>query len=432
MSSLSGPKDTVMNMKKITIWITEKLVPFGNKVANNKYLSSLSESMMLVTPLIIVGSFACLIANLNLGFWQNFLSQVPALFNALNEIQAWTLNMIGVFVCIVLAYKVSQKLKIEPLVSAIVALAVFFILTPAVINESIAHEWLGYKGMITGIILGMIVPSELSWFEKHNLTIKMPDSVPEFVQTSFTSLIPVTLVIILASIVNEICLSFGGATFPEIIYRTLQIPFTYTSSSLLGTVVFMFGCCLFMAIGIHANTLLYVIFPIYMANGAENLAAIQQGMQPTNIVTSSFFMHIVIGSVGCILPLVVLMATKAVKSERLQSIGRLALVPACFNISEPVLFGAPILFNPVLIIPYIGTSCLNVIIGYLLIYSGIMPPLSGVEVAFSVPVVLSGFLAQGWQFALLQIGLFFLDMAIYYPFLKAYDNTLVKEEMSHE
>ena len=170
---------------------------------------------------------------------------------------------------------------------------------------------------------------------------------------------------------------------------------------------------------------------MYVANGAANLQAYQAKEALPNIVTSSWFMHIVIGGVGCVLPLIVLLAFFA-KSKRLKSVGKIALIPNIFNISEPVLFGAPILFNPILMIPYIATSVLNVFIGYMAIAVNLVPRMTGVEVVWSMPVVLSGFLSQGWQFALLQVILFFIDLLIYYPFVKTYDRMLLQEEAENE
>lgn len=414
-------------MNKIMEKLQQNLVPIAKKIAANKYLSSLSETMMIVLPLIMVGSFACLFANVNIPFYQEFLNQHTGLLNAFASAQCFTVNLIAVYVLIVLAYKVSKKLDIEALTTMIATLAIFLMLTPSELNVSLSQEWLGYKGMITGIILGMIIPRTIKLIKDKKLVIKMPESVPEFVSDSFSSLIPILIVVVIAQIINFIAIASGQGSVHQIIYTVLQIPFQHLSSSLPGIIIIMFACTLFMSLGVHANTILYVVFPMYVANGAANLAAYQAKEALPNIVTSSWFIHIVIGGVGCVLPLIVLLAFFA-KSERLKSVGKIALIPNIFNISEPVLFGAPILFNPILMIPYIFTSVFNVIVGYVAIAIQLVPRMTGVEVVWSMPVVLSGFLSQGWQFALLQVILFFADLAIWYPFVKTYDNIVLQEE----
>lgn len=414
-------------MNKLTALLQEKLVPFATKMAANKYLKALSETMMTVLPLIMVGSFATLFANINIDVYQRFLESNQGLVNALANIQSFTVNLIAIYVLVILAFKVSKNLKIDPYTTAIATVAVFFMLTPGELNISISQEWLSYKGMITGIIIGMVVPRFIQLVKDKRIIIKMPESVPTFVSDSFSSLIPIILLVIITQIINAIAIQTNQGSVHQFIYAVLQTPFQNLSSSLPGAIIIMLACTLFMSLGVHANTILYVIFPMYLANGAANLEAYQSNLPLPNIVTSSWFMHIVIGGVGCILPLVILLAFVA-KSERLKSVGKIAIIPSIFNISEPVLFGAPILFNPVLMIPYMTTSVLNVIIGYVAIAINIVPRLTGVEVVWSMPAVLSGFLAQGWQFALLQIILFVIDLAIWYPFVKVYDKSLLDEE----
>lgn len=414
-------------MNKFMNMLQKHLMPFAQKLSTNMYLSSLTETMITVLPLIMVGSFACLFANVNIEVWQQFLAQHSDILMIFNKVQSYTVNLIAIYVLIVLSYKISKKHGLEAIAVSILSVAVFILLTPSEVNVSISQDWLGYKGMITGILLGMLVPTLMKAIKNKNLVIKMPDSVPDYVAESFSSLIPVILIIVGTEIIDFVMVATGQGSLHQMIYNVLQIPFQHLSSSLAGTMIFMFACALMMPLGIHANTILYVIFPIYLANGAANLAAYQANEPLPNIVTSTWFMHIVPGSIGCVLPLILLLVTVA-KSERLKSVGRISLIPNLFNISEPVLFGAPILFNPVLMIPYITCSVLNVFLGYILMYFNIVPRLNGVEVVWSMPIVLSGVLAQGWQFALLQIVLVIIDLLIYYPFVKTYDNTLLEEE----
>ncbi len=418
-------------MDKIMNSLQTHLVPVAKKIAANRYLSALSETMMIVLPLIMVGSFACLFANINIPAYLAFLNSQPILLNALTSTQAFTVNLIAIYVVVILGYKVAKKLEIEPLTTTIAVLAIFVMLIPAELNVSIPWEWLGYKGMITGILVGMFIPTMIKWIKDKKLIIKMPESVPEFVSDSFSSLIPIALVVIFAQVINAVVVIAGQGSVHQFIYTVLQIPFQHLTSSLPGAMIIMFACALFMSLGVHANTILYVVFPMYVANGAANLQAYQAKEALPNIVTSSWFMHIVPGSIGCVLPLIVLLAFFA-KSKRLKSVGKIALIPNIFNISEPVLFGAPILFNPILMIPYIATSVLNVFIGYMAIAVNLVPRMTGVEVVWSMPVVLSGFLSQGWQFALLQVILFFIDLLIYYPFVKTYDRMLLQEEDENE
>lgn len=414
-------------MNKIMNFLKERVTPIAGKLSSNNFLAALNETMVTILPIIIVGSFAALFAFIEIDAWQSFLQSNPTVAWMFMNTQSLTVNLIALYVVSVLTYKYAKKLDLDGISTSITGIATFLLVTPTETYVAIPEQWLGHTGMISAIIIGLVVPHIMGFFVKRKIGLKMPDSVPQFVQISFSSLIPVGLILIGSQVLATLMALTTHGSIHQFIYSILQVPFQNIGSSLPGVLIVMFAVTLFMFMGIHGNTVYMVVLPLYMANNAANLAASQAREALPHIVTSSWVYAMIVGGLGCVLPFVILLAFKA-KSKRLKSVGRISIVPAIFNITEPVLFGTPILFNPMLLIPYLICPLFNVTVGYVLTAINIIPRVTGVEVIWSVPSVISGFLSQGWQLALLQFGLLIINLLIYYPFFKMYDNMICEEE----
>lgn len=182
-----------------------------------------------------------------------------------------------------------------------------------------------------------------------------------------------------------------------------------------------------MFCGIHGNAIFSIISPLTMNASAENLSALAAGSPLPNIIIDSFSVLCQPGGIGCTFGLAFLMAFAA-KSKRMKTLGRLSIVPAIFGINEPLLFGIPIMLNPLLFIPYVLNPIICTSLSYISIALGITPRLTGTTVNWTMPQIVSGFLAQGIPTAILQVVLIAITTLIWFPFFRIVDRQIVKEE----
>lgn len=293
--------------------------------------------------------------------------------------------------------------------------------------------------MIAAIISGLLVGWIYSIFLKKNITIKMPAGVPEGVSSAFTALIPGMVLVSGATLIYAIFKLGFGITPVEWIYQVLQLPLQGLTDSFGGVIAMGFVIPFFWFFGIHGSTLIGdgIMGPLLLANSAANQAILDAGLELTlanggHIVTKQFLDQcmVVTGS-GITIGLVVYMAFFA-RSKQLKEIGKLGLIPSLFNVNEPVLFGTPIVLNPMLAVPFMIMPILAGSIQYLAIYLGLCPMYGGVVVPWTTPAVISGFLVGGWKTALLQLVILVLSFFVYLPFIRAVDKKNMEQEMLTE
>ena len=409
----------INNLQKI-------LLPFANKLNSNKFLNSLGSTFQLLLPVVIIGSFAVLFAFLDVPFWQNFVTStgLQAIFML---VQSITLSIIGLYVVVVFPLKYGEKLGVNPISCAVLSLIAFLILTPTELYTSIPTEWLGYPGLFGALIICGLVCNFLKFCIDKKIYIRMPQGVPQLIEDAFASLVPAILITIIAVILSKLIALTTFGNFHNIIYTLIQAPLQGFGLSLPAYLVMQIVCTLLMFTGIHGNTVMSLYTPITMAASAENLAAFASGTSLPNIITSSFAVMCQPGGIGATFGLAFMLAFVA-KSQRLKTLGKMSIVPAIFGINEPLIFGIPILLNPLLFIPYVLGPIWCTVVSYLAIAIGIVPRFTGVEVNWTMPQVISGFIAQGWPTALLQIFNILVTSLIWFPFFKLVDKQIASEE----
>ena len=403
------------------------LVPVADKISGNKFMSSLGQTFQLLLPIIMIGSFACLGAFLDIPAWQTFVTSTGLQF-ILMTIQSLTLSIIALYVVIVLPFQYGQKLEINPVSSAVISLMAFFMMTPHELYTSIPTQWLGYPGLFGAMIVGGLVPQFIRFLVTKKIYIHMPKGVPPIVEDSFASLVPCLFVLIITAILSQIFARTTFGSFHNIIYTLIQTPLKGIGLSLPAYLIMQILCTLLMFCGIHGNTIFATFIPITMAASAENLAALAAGQPLPNIITGSFSVFCQPGGIGATFGLAFLLMFRA-KSKRLRTLGKLSIVPAIFGINEPLIFGIPILLNPLLFIPYVLNPIICTVVSYISIATGIIPRLSGTEVNWTMPQFVSGFLAQGPQAMIMQIVLVTITTLIWIPFFRIVDKQIAAEEI---
>jgi len=417
-------------VEKFIAKLQERLMPLATKLSGNMFLNSLGQTFQLLLPIIMIGSFAVLGAFLDIPAWQSFV-QATGLQLILMTIQSLTLSLIALYVVLVLPFQYAQKLKINPITAAVLSLMAFLLLTPHELYTAIPTEWLDFSGLFGAMIVGGLVPRFIKFLLDKKIYIRMPKGVPTIVEDSFASLVPALLVMVISVVVAKLIALTSFGNFHNVVYTIIQTPLQGFGLTLPAYLVMQILCTLLMFVGIHGNAIFSAFTPMTMAASAENLAALAAGQALPNIITGSFSVFCQPGGIGGTFGLAFLLAFLA-KSKRLKTLGKMSIVPAIFGINEPLIFGIPILLNPLLFIPYVLSPIVCTVLSYFSIALGIVPRLTGTEVNWTMPQIVSGFLAQGWQAALLQIVLIVITTLIWLPFFKMVDNQIYKEELEAE
>lgn len=407
---------------------------------NTKAIRGLKDGLLYSMPMMIIGSIFLLLANFPytpVADWLGAAGITPVL----NQVFESTFNIMALIASIGIAYTYVKNEGYNGMPAGVISLCTYLLFQPSQVTNQeganvgvIFKTWTGGQGMIGAIIIGLIVGWIYTVFLKKNITIKMPDGVPEGVAASFTALIPGAVVIIAASIVYAIVKNMFDTTPMEWIYKTIQIPLQGLTDSFGGVVAMGFLIPFFWFFGIHGSTLVGGIMgPLLSANSAANQAILDSGRELNlanggHIVTQQFLdQFMTVTGAGITIGLVIYLTFFA-KSNQCRQVGRLGIGPACFNINEPVLFGTPVVLNPIMAIPFMIMPVLSGTIQYLAIYTGLCPMYKGILVPWTCPPIISGFLIGGWRTALLQVGILALSFFVYLPFIRVIDKMYEKQE----
>ena len=435
-------------------FVNKHILPPVMKFVNTKAIRALRDGMLLSLPFIMVGSLFLLLASFPVPSVAQWMDQT-GLTRFWNQAYNASFGIVAVFAVVGIAYTWAKNDKVDPLPAGMTAFVGFLIImnpTTAVIDGSktiissakapsllsgfIDRTWLGGQGMIAAIIIGMITGWIYSWFVKNKITIKLPDQVPPAVAGSFVALIPAAVLTALWLAVYAFFDKVAGTTLTEWIYHTIQTPLQGLSDSFGGILIMTLLVPFFWFFGVHGSTLVGgIVGPILSANALQNAAIFKKygyvdAAHGGHIVIQGLFDQFsTVTGAGMTIGLVVFMTFFA-KSQQMKGIGKLALVPGIFNINEPVLFGVPLVLNPLLAVPFFIMPPLSAGSTYLLIKAGILPYLNGVQVPWTTPPVISGFLIGGWKVAIWQAIILIVSFFLYLPFARKYDNMLYAQEQS--
>lgn len=424
-----------MNNSKFMNVLENILLPIADKLNNNRYLTALRDGFMLALPLIIFGSIFVVIANF--PFLDRLLSEeaYTAYQNALGPASAATLSIMGLFVIIGIGHKLTQQYELEGIYGGVVALAAFLILTPQILEDVsgvIPTSSLGAEGLFLGIFTAFTAAELYRYFVQKNWTIKMPPGVPEAVSRSFSALIPIAMTLTIFLVIRIIFSYTPFETVQNFIYTVIQQPLTALGSGLPATIVAVIMIQLFWFFGLHGQIIVNSVFdPIWYALNDQNLHAFQAGAELPNVITKQFVDTFLVGMGGSGMTLAVVILLFLIgHSRQIKELGKLGGPPGIFNVNEPIIFGLPIIMNPLVLIPWILAPVVVTIITYLFMSTGLVPKPAGIIVPWTTPIGLNGFLATGnaWQGAVLQIVNLLVVMGIWWPFLKILDKNYYENE----
>jgi cellobiose PTS system EIIC component len=274
------------------------------------------------------------------------------------------------------------------------------------------------------MILAMVSTEIYRFIIQKNIVIKMPDGVPPSVSKSFIALFPAFIVILVIWLIRLLIENTSFETLHNVVGQLLQEPLGALGGSLIGALIAVFFVQLLWSTGLHGASIVGgVMGPIWLAATDANRVALTAGNELPNVVTQQFFdIFIYMGGSGATFTFALMMLFMA-RSQHSKTLGRLAIGPGIFNINEPITFGAPIVANPLLIVPFILAPLALTITTYIGMTTGFAPKTAGVAVPWTTPPIIGGYLATGGNIrgALMQLINLAISFAIYYPFFRLWD-----------
>lgn len=424
-------------LEKFQTAMEKTLIPFANKLSQNKVLKAISGGFSALLPIIMVGAIASLLSGLNIEVYQNFITTI-GLKTIVSYISAYTTNMMAIYAVFSIGNSMAKQLecKDQSILVGIISLMVFLLTIPLGVSKdevtiaaAISTTYFGAPGLFTAMIIGCVVPLIYNIFVKHHIVIKMPDGVPPQIANGFSAIIPAVCITVVFAAIRQLCALTSFGTLSGLIYGLLKTPLSHLTNSPITFVVLLLFCNILWFFGIHGGMVtMSFLSMLYMAPALENLEAMAAGQPLPNMLTNTWwFTFAQLGGSGGIIGLAVCMFLFS-KSERYKTLGKIAILPALCSISEPIVFGVPLVLNVMMLIPMILSPLCCFLTSYLMTSIGVLPYLNGIQLSTGTPIVLAGFLAGGWRAAIWQIILVALQAVLYFPFFRMVDKQALEEE----
>ncbi|MET1107270.1 PTS transporter subunit EIIC [Enterococcus faecium] len=421
--------------------IQEPLLKVSAWVDQNTILQAIKNAFVRTIPFTVVGSFSNLIkmqidALIKSQEIDNIiLKNVSNLFGYLGNA---TLGIVAIIVVFSSAYSYAIELqkkykneRLNPIIATLLALSAYFIMIPNNVNyldpkadivEGFSSSFFSYEGMFTALIVGMLAVFLFSRFSRSKFTIKMPGNVPQNVFDSFFSLIPISEVLLVFGIIRIIIQSLGYVSLLQMISNVLVEPLLTVGTGLPAIIIVILLQQILWFLGLHGFNIVWGVvsafwLPVFLEDVAKFAATNSfDGISISpNTMTNVYAM---IGGSGATFGLIIAMLIFTKKGEKEREVAKLSLIPGCFGINEPVIFGLPIVLNPLMFIPWILVPIINAVIAYIVTSIGWVVPLvvlnSGNEPIFISTWVLGAFHISP---VILTLVLVILDILLYAPFV---------------
>ena len=422
-------------MSKVIEILEEKLVPVAAWVAENKYVNGIRRAFIMMMPLLMIGSIFLMITAFPLPAYQRGMaSLLGENWKDIFDIPvSATFNLIALFVSFLVAQQLAKQFELDSIAVGLLSLASFLILTPlgntSEFGQVITFTWLGSKGMFVAMVIGVVTVKIFHFFVKRDILVKMPDGVPPEVIKSFEALIPGTVILATALLLRVGMEHTSYGTIHDFVYKVLALPLRALGTSYIGSICTVFAISILWSVGINSGSMVNgFVRPFWLENQAENIAALQAGQPLPYVITEQFFDMIFMGGAGATLSLLLAIVIFA-KSKHIKSVGAIGIVPGIFNINEPVLFGLPVILNPIMLIPFNIVPMVFVTTQYIAMNIGLVSKPLGVAFPWPTPAIISGFITVGdLTGSLMQLANLIIGAMIYLPFLRIIDKASKKEE----
>lgn len=416
------------------IKMVETMKPFFEKVSNNIYLRAIRDGFVSCIPVILFSSLFILVACVPEIFdykWPEYISKT------LWQAYGYSMGILALLMVATIAKSLTDSIntkmpklrQINDVSVMIVSIICLLLLAVEQVEGGLSTDFMGTKGLLSAFVVAFTVPNIYKFFVKRNITIKLPDEVPHYIAQTFADLIPLSVAVLLYWLFSIAFKDVTGMMFGAWILEVFK-PLFVAADGYIGVAIIYGAMAMFWFVGIHGPSIVEpAVTAIYIANIEANLQIVQAGGHATNILThSTSYFVATIGGTGATLMFCAMCAFIA-KSKQLRAVGKASIIPVTFAVNEPILFGAPIVLNPVLFIPFILAPVLNVWVFKFFVdelgmnsFIYILP--------WTTPAPIGLVLATGFaklSFILAPL-LLLMDAVLYYPFFRVYDAQLVERE----
>ncbi len=412
----------------------EKLKPYFDVIARNKYLKAIKDGFIAAMPIVLFSSIFMLLAYVPNIFGFYWSETVEAF---LMKPYNYSMGILGLVVAGTTCYNLTKSLnrdmpvdrQINAISTMMCAMIGFLVLAVDSIKNGFASEYMGSKGLLTAFLVAFFVANVYKFFIRKNITIKMPDAVPPNISQTFKDILPFAACILILTVFDFFFRKTFAMCFAQGVIQVFQPLFT-AADGYVGLAIIYGAMAMFWFVGIQGPAIVEpAVAAIYYVNISNNLGLFQAGEHAGNILTPGVQMFVAtLGGTGATFMIALMFAFLA-KSKELKAIGRASSIPVMFGVNEPILFGAPLILNPVFFVPFILAPILNVwLFKFFVDFLGmnsfmyILP--------WTTPGPLGLFLGcgMGIKVAVLAVLLLVMDFVIYYPFFKVYDHQKCQEE----
>lgn len=414
-------------MEKMMNFLEDKLVPIASKLGSNKYLKAISGGFIAIMSATIVGSLFIMLTNLPIPAYTAWLTETG--LGAILALPAQaTVDLIALYAVFFIAYTLAKEFGVDGAGAGLSALVSFMLITGRT-EGAYATTYLGAKGLFCAMFVGLIAARIYVYVVKHGWVIKLPDSVPPNVANSFSALIPTAVVVSIFLVVAGAMTLTSYHDLHTAVFTIIQSTLmNFMGDNIFAYVFFNLMCNLLWFFGLHGGNIVGSITnPIYTPLALENFALYQAGEAPKYIISGSLSRCYTSGGVGSMFSLAILM-TFLSKSEQFKTLGKLSLPTTFFFINEPLMFGIPVVLNPLFFIPLMFLTPALSFLTYFVMSIGLVPIPSGAQIPWTTPPVLYGILQGSWKIAVWEVVSILLAMAAYYPFFKIADKKAYEEE----
>ncbi|EGP5108960.1 PTS sugar transporter subunit IIC [Enterococcus faecium] len=425
-------------MEKLMKWVEEKLVPPMAKIGTQRHLLAIRNGVVSTLSLILIGTFFMVFINLPFPGWNEFIAPYSATIVLPFRI---TMGLMAIYATFVMGSDLAKSYGLDSVTGGILSLGTFFmlqvpvnVLTPeeAPLGWVLPMSSLGASGMFAGILSMILAVEVYRFFKKRNITIKMPEQVPPAVARSFEALIPGAVILTTTWLIRSV----AGFDVNAALLSLFEPLTNILGNNLLGVLLPMFLIHLLWSFGIHGMSIVgAVVRPMWLIMLDENAKALADGTAATKlpyIAPEQFYQWTVtIGGAGATIVVSVLFLFFC-KSKFLKEVGRFSIIPGIFNINEPMIFGAPMMLNPYMFIPFNLVPLVLTIVSYFAVK---LEMVNGFTVlpTWTLPAPIGGYLSAGndWRVVVLIVINTLIAFIIYYPFVKAYDKKMLSDEQNN-
>ncbi|HGF8059356.1 TPA: PTS sugar transporter subunit IIC [Enterococcus faecium] len=415
-------------------WLDRAFLPMITSVVNLRPLTALRNGMTYTIPIIIAGSLFFLFAHFPVDYIAQWIDKTGFSMYFTQVYQA-TFDVIAFWIVFAIAYAYAKEENIDRLPVGMTALSAYLLLIqPLNVQGEIDNIWTGGEGILGAVATGLLIGWGYARLARFAKGWRQRGKIPENVWQSFTSLIPILAIVIFTLIGSAVFQQLFGMTVIQGIWTYVQLPIQSLIDTLFGVLLLGSFVPFLWLFGLHGSAMVNgLVSPILQANSLANAEILASGKELTvanggHIVTQQFLdQFMTVTGAGLTLGAVFFMMFFA-KSRKYRELGKLSLLPAFFNINESIIFSTPIVMNPMMAVPFIFAPVLSGLITYSALYFGFVPLFTAVQVPWTTPPILSGFLVGGVPAAILQGIVLAISFFIYFPFLKKIDSANFKKE----